>query len=82
MRLKRWKIVRALLRRDGDLCSLCCYPMKIRGNPLKDPKVATIDHRVPKSRGGTNYFDNLQLAHRGCNQARGDAPWPGGPEAP
>ena len=66
-RRQRWRIVRSLVRRDGDLCSICCYPMKLRADPNKDPDAATIDHRVPRSRGGTDYFHNLQLAHRRCN---------------
>lgn len=81
-RRSRWRLLRALVRRDGSLCAICCYPMKLRANPNKDPDAATIDHRVPRSRGGTNHIDNVQLAHRRCNQARGDAPWSGGPEAP
>ncbi len=78
----RWQIVRALARRGGTLCSICCYPMKMNSDPRKHPDAATIDHRVPKSRGGTNHFDNLQLAHSRCNLQRGDDPWSGWPEAP
>lgn len=74
-------MIRSLLARDGSLCSICCYPMKLHAR-TDDPDTVTIDHRVPKSRGGTNYIDNLQLAHKRCNADRGDAPWPGGPEAP
>lgn len=79
---KRWKVVRALARRDGNLCSICCYPMKLRANPDKDHDAATVDHRVPRARGGTDHISNLQLAHRRCNQERGVEPWSGGPEAP
>jgi len=81
-RSPRWKLVRKLSARDGNLCSICCYPMKMNKHPTKSEDAPTIDHRVPRSRGGTNHFDNLQLAHLRCNRARGDAPWSGGPEAP
>ena len=36
------------------------------------PLDSTIDHIVPKSRGGTNAWDNLALACRSCNGAKGD----------
>lgn len=32
---------------------------------------ATLDHRFPKSRGGSNALFNLQVAHGSCNQAKG-----------
>jgi HNH endonuclease len=52
-----------LLRRDGDACYLCDYPL--------DDDV-TIDHVVPKSRGGTWDSSNLKLAHFKCNQDKAD----------
>jgi len=64
------------------LCSICCYPMKMGARPGSDPDAITIDHRVPRARGGDDRMDNLQLAHRRCNGDRGTAPWSGGPEAP
>lgn len=75
-------MVRTLIGRDGILCSICCYPMRPRADPGKDPDAATIDHRVPRSRGGGDHISNLQLAHRRCNAERAADAWPGGPEAP
>ncbi len=40
------------------------------GAPLT-PLTATIDHVVPKSRGGTHHPQNLRLACRFCNIAKG-----------
>lgn len=31
----------------------------------------TIDHAIPKARGGTNDLHNLRLAHELCNHRRG-----------
>lgn len=32
----------------------------------------TIDHIVPRSKGGSDDYDNLQPAHLKCNQAKAD----------
>lgn len=41
--------------------------------PIATPAEATVDHKIPLSRGGSNRMDNLQLAHAGCNQKKGNA---------
>jgi 5-methylcytosine-specific restriction endonuclease McrA len=46
----------ALLARWGDMCAYCGGP-----GPLE------ADHRVPLTRGGTNFIDNILPACRGCN---------------
>lgn len=33
----------------------------------------TLDHIFPKSKGGSNDLRNLQLAHRWCNNKKGDS---------
>jgi 5-methylcytosine-specific restriction endonuclease McrA len=33
---------------------------------------ATIEHHLPRSKGGKNKIENLRLAHRQCNQVKGD----------
>jgi len=47
---------RALLGQCGNVCAYCRGP-----GPLE------ADHRVPLSRGGTNFIDNLLPACRSCN---------------
>lgn len=46
-------------------CALCKRPM---GKHSKK----TIDHIYPKSKGGTNEIENLQIAHFGCNVLKSD----------
>jgi 5-methylcytosine-specific restriction endonuclease McrA len=36
----------------------------------------TIDHRIPKSKGGSNDKSNLVLACYGCNSEKSDGPDP------
>ena len=51
----------ALVAAYGDRCAYCGGP-----GPL------TIDHVRPRSRGGTNAWENLLPACRPCNQAKGN----------
>jgi 5-methylcytosine-specific restriction endonuclease McrA len=54
---------RTIMLRDGYVCQYC-------GQPL--PKAeATIDHVVPKSRGGATSWDNVVCACRACNTHKG-----------
>lgn len=45
-------------------CALC--------KTYLDIDEATIDHKIPKSKGGTNDIKNLQLAHQVCNKVKGN----------
>lgn len=60
-----------LAARDGCRCHVCNrkVEMSLSGNAKWGP---TIEHIVPVSRGGTNDPENLALAHRFCNTARGN----------
>lgn len=49
----------AILQRDGYVCWLC-------GQPGAD----TVDHVIPRARGGTDDDDNLRAAHLSCNSGR------------
>ena len=37
-------------------------------------KLFEVDHKVPRSRGGTDHLDNLQLLCSSCNRIKGDRP--------
>lgn len=60
----------SIYERDGWTCQLC------EGRVDPDAEVfadrASLDHIVPRSRGGSDESSNLRLAHVGCNARRGD----------
>jgi 5-methylcytosine-specific restriction endonuclease McrA len=71
---KRKQILR-IWERDLGICWLCgrdvAHP-SVKWARLR-PEQATRDHILAKSKGGPDTMDNLRLAHRSCNEARGDA---------
>jgi 5-methylcytosine-specific restriction endonuclease McrA len=62
----------AVVQRDGFICRWC--GIKTRQVPSGcsklDPDHATLDHLIPRSRGGTNDLDNLLMACCQCNSRR------------
>ena len=63
----RWKVsIQELMDRDGTSCALCGGEIDFT---LKypDPQSKSIDHVLPRSRGGTDEKSNLTLAHLVCN---------------
>lgn len=50
-----------ILQRDGFACLRCGARQNL-----------TLDHIIPKSRGGTNCQRNLQTLCGGCNKAKGN----------
>ena len=73
----RARLIRELRERDGDVCQLCDGvegPVKFGKHPsrnVRDPLVVSIDHIVPRSRGGGHELPNLRIAHFVCNARRG-----------
>jgi 5-methylcytosine-specific restriction endonuclease McrA len=51
---------RGVLRRDGQRCAYC------------ERSASTIDHVLPKSRGGSDTWDNMVACCLTCNNAKGD----------
>jgi 5-methylcytosine-specific restriction endonuclease McrA len=65
-----------IYERDGWVCKLCQHPVD-KGLSWPHTESASLDHVVPLSRGGDHVRANVQLAHLGCNIAKGatlDAP--------
>lgn len=61
----------AIYERDEWVCQLCDCPVLPNLSP-SDIWAPTLDHIVPRSRGGSHEDENLQLAHRWCNSVKGD----------
>lgn len=60
----RRRLIRALIRRDGDRCHYC-------GIELYDG-TRSMDHKIPLSAGGDHKQDNLVLACMECNHDKDD----------
>ncbi|MEA5467916.1 HNH endonuclease [Spirulina sp. 06S082] len=57
-----------LLAKYGNKCWWCCESF--------DEKDLTLDHLLPKSKGGSDCLENLRLACLECNQERGNSLFP------
>ena len=54
-----------IMRRDGSQCVWC-------GNVLEEGSVlATLEHVIPRLKGGPSWIENEALACRNCNNERG-----------
>ena len=64
-----------LWEHQRGLCFYCDVPM-IRTQPSeqksKSGRLATLDHRVPRAKGGHRIRSNLVLACASCNQKKAD----------
>lgn len=58
-------IRKQLINNNGAICSLC-------NKPIETMKDCTIDHIRPVSKGGLTTIENCQLAHKNCNQRKGN----------
>lgn len=73
----------ALADRDGPACWLCGNDVDPAA-PRGAREAGSVDHVVPRAKGGGDEDENLRLAHRVCNSRRGsrlpELAWP--PEVP
>lgn len=65
--IKWWDIAK---RNGGDLTCWICGGECVPGSRGDD--APSVDHLVPISNGGSDTFDNVRIAHRGCNRDRGN----------
>lgn len=61
-----------IYERDHYLCWLCGLPTDATVDPRKNDNAPTLDHVVPRSKGGKDDDSNLRCAHRICNSLRGN----------
>ena len=57
--------------RDGWRCYLCNEALS-SATPVNHPKALTLDHFIPRSRGGTDDTANLRTCCRECNIRKSD----------
>jgi hypothetical protein len=66
--------------RDNGICYLCGGQCDWNDYEERDGMIIygnmypSRDHMIPKSRGGSNSWDNIRLAHRICNSLKADSP--------
>lgn len=67
-------IVNYLAQRDGIRCAICrsAVDLDLKSGPRGGDIGPSIDHVVPRSKGGTDDLCNLRLTHWHCNRARGN----------
>lgn len=63
-----------LADRDGPRCAICRkhVDLTLSSGPRGNAKGPSVDHVVPRSKGGSDDLANLRLTHWTCNQKRGN----------
>ncbi len=64
----RKRVRRYLRKRYGERCHWCGGRMDFKLAKGNFQDMATIEHLVPMSFGGSNDLSNLRLAHKRCNR--------------
>lgn len=60
----------AVLARDNHVCGLCGFPVAVN-RKFPHPLSPSLDHILPRSKGGSDDPANLQAAHLVCNISKG-----------
>lgn len=63
------RLANEVISRYGSVCWLCTLPIDLT-LPRTAPGGLSIDHVVPRSKGGSDELANLRPAHRECNLRR------------
>src|SRR6267142_1249796 len=59
---------------SADWCHICGLPITDNIVSPDHPLFGTVDHVIPRSRGGSNALEHNRAAHRSCNKAKGSRP--------
>lgn len=62
----------SIYERDDHKCWLCSGSVDMKADPQRDDWAPSLDHVLPRSKGGTHDPSNLRTAHRWCNSVRSD----------
>lgn len=62
--------VSGLRDRDGDQCGICGIDIDFELSG-RDPMGRSVDHVMPRSKGGAHTWANTQLTHLRCNLSKG-----------
>lgn len=76
---KRLRKARQLWAKQAGKCFYCGCSMHLSRGPkdgICSDNLATLDHYIPRSQGGSNDLSNLVAACYRCNTLRSDAPAP------
>ena len=57
-------LYRASIKIETVYCCLC-------GKPILKEKELSLEHKMPRSRGGSDELGNWGIAHKTCNQQKG-----------
>ena len=63
--------LRGVLERDGNVCALCGGKMSKAVWGVYSGEVASLDHIIPVSKGGSHIWGNVQAVHHLCNAQKG-----------
>lgn len=71
---KQRRLLERLVRRDGDRCHYCRLITDVELDHAH-PRRQTIDHVVPKSKGGKDVLANMVIACNRCNGEKANMPY-------
>lgn len=66
------KVRNEIYERDSWICHICVEPVDLDAH-WNDNLYPSLDHIIPRSRGGSDNPENLKTCHRICNSIRQDS---------